>query len=119
VHHFHTIFVPENSRKSVIILVWTMRNKIRITSTASPREQLIIFHLCPGDCRLQHHLHHKFGIGESDMCPSNTEPMPVDHALTRCPKLATLMEEIWPNGSKVQEQLHQTTMYITEAGQSI
>jgi hypothetical protein len=34
------------------------------------RGQVIIFHLCIGQCRLQHHLHHKFGIGESDMCPT-------------------------------------------------
>jgi hypothetical protein len=53
--------------------------------------------------------------------------MAVDLVLTRCPKLATLMgEEVWPNGTEVQEQLfdnleqfHQTTMYITEAGLSI
>jgi hypothetical protein len=41
----------------------------------------------------------------------------------RCQKLATLRKEICPNGTEVQEQLfgnleqlHQTTMYITEAG---
>jgi hypothetical protein len=43
---------------------------------------------------------------QSDMCPSNTQPMTVDHVLTRCPKLTTLMrEEIWPNGTDVQKQL--------------
>jgi hypothetical protein len=55
---------------------------------------VIIFHPRTGHCRLQHHLHHKFGIGESDWCPCNTEPMTADHALTRYPKLATLRDEI-------------------------
>jgi hypothetical protein len=52
--------------------------------------------------------------------------MTVDHVLTRCPKPATLREDIWPNGTEVQEQLlgnleqrHQTTKYITAAGLSI
>jgi hypothetical protein len=42
--------------------------------------------------------------------------MTVNDDLTRCPNLATLREEIWPNGTEVQEQLfgnleqfHQTT----------
>jgi hypothetical protein len=30
--------------------------------------------------------------------------MTVDHVLTRYPKLATLREKIWPNGTEVQEQ---------------
>jgi hypothetical protein len=45
---------------------------------------------------IKHHLHHKFGIGESDMCPCNTEPMIVNHVLKWCPKHATLGEEILP-----------------------
>jgi hypothetical protein len=42
---------------------------------------------------------------------------------TKCPKLATLREEIWPNGTDVQEQLfgnleqlHPMAIFITEAG---
>jgi hypothetical protein len=46
--------------------------------------------------------------------------MTVYHVPTRCPRPATLREEIWPNGTEVQDQLfgiqeqfHQTTMFIT------
>jgi hypothetical protein len=48
------------------------------------------------------------------------EPMTVDQVLARCSNLATRREEIWPNGTEVQEQLfgnleqlHQTTMVRT------
>jgi hypothetical protein len=47
--------------------------------------------------------------------------MTVDPVFTRCSKLATLREEIWPKGTEVQDQLlgdleqvHHT-MNITEA----
>jgi hypothetical protein len=52
--------------------------------------------------------------------------MTVDHVLTRCPKLPTQREDIWLNRTEVEEQLfvnleqlHQMTMFITEAGLSI
>jgi hypothetical protein len=45
------------------------------------REQVIIFRLRT-HCRLQHHLNYEFRIGESDMCPCNTQPMTVDNVLT-------------------------------------
>jgi hypothetical protein len=52
--------------------------------------------------------------------------MTFNQVLTRWWKLATPREEIWPNGTEVQEQLfgkleelHHMTMYTTEAGLSI
>jgi hypothetical protein len=36
------------------------------------------------------------------MFPCNTEPMTVEHVITRCLKLATLKEEIWANGTEVK-----------------
>jgi hypothetical protein len=51
----------------------------------SIREQVIIFRLRTGHTRLRHHLYNKFRIGESDICPCDTEPMIVEPILGRCP----------------------------------
>jgi hypothetical protein len=45
------------------------------------------------------HLYNKFQIGESDICPCNTENMTVEHILGRYPKLKTIRMEIWPEGT--------------------
>jgi hypothetical protein len=60
----------------------------------SRREQVIIFRLRTGHNRLRHHLFNKFRIGESDICPGDTEPMTLEHILGRCPRLATVGKEI-------------------------
>jgi hypothetical protein len=51
------------------------------------------------------HVWRKFRIGESDICPCDTEPMTVEHILGRCPRLATVRMEIWPEGTCLLDQL--------------
>jgi hypothetical protein len=73
------------------------RNTIRIPSTASPGESkwsYSAYAQASADYNIIN-----CGIGESDMCLCNTEPMTVDHVLTTCLNLATPREEMWPNGT--------------------
>jgi len=87
------------------------------------REQVVMFRLRTGHNRLRHHLYTKFRIGESDTCPCGTEPMTVQHILGRCPKLAALRRETWPEGTRLQDQLYgdvqqlrKTTAFIIKSG---
>ena len=42
-------------------------------------------------------------------CPCGTESMTVQHVLGRCPNLAALRRETWPEGTYLQDQLHWAT----------
>ena len=57
---------------------------------------------------------------ETDICFCDTEPMTVDHSLAaRCPHWANLWEEIWPNGTCIQDQLYGETDQLPRAANFI
>jgi hypothetical protein len=79
-------------------------NTIRITtSTASQGDSKWSYSTSSDHCRLQYHLYHKFGIGESDVPLQHraSDSRPCSHKM---PKLTTLREQIWPDGTEVQQQ---------------
>jgi hypothetical protein len=71
----------------------------------------------------KHHLHHKFGIGEHDMCPCNTEPMTADHVLIKMPMLFFHILPIYSQITHIQyHSLHkigESLQLVTTANASL
>ena len=53
--------------------------------TLNNPEQIILFRLSTGHKRLNAHMYNKFKVGESEMCPCNTDIMTAEYLLHHCP----------------------------------
>ena len=69
-------------------------------------EQVVIFRLRTGHNRLNHHMHTKFGIGQSDQCPCETGSMTTEHLLQSCPRHDDLRNQTWPKATSVARKLY-------------
>ena len=86
------------------------------------KEQVVIFRLRTGHCRLKKHMHDRFKVGESPNCSCGVEQS-VEHVLQHCSKLANLRLQTWPLGASLVEKLwgslealRKTTGYIEKSG---
>ena len=89
----------------------------------SRAEQVIIFRLRTGHCRLKQHLHKKFRLSPSSTCSCGEAEETVEHVLQDCRNLRMLRDEMWPQPANMQDklygsvnQLQQTATYISRAG---
>ena len=87
------------------------------------REQVKIFRLRTGHNRLLHHMHTKFGIGQSGECPCGEGPMTTDHILQECMVHAASRRKYWPTPTAVEaklygtlEELRWTAAFIEDTG---
>ena len=74
------------------------------TDHLTRRQQIIIFRLRTGHCRLLAHLN-KIRVSHTDECPCGTESQTPEHILQSCPLYDNLRRATWPNGEDVQEKL--------------
>ena len=88
----------------------------------SRAEQVVIFRLRTGHCRLKQHLHRKLHLSPSPTCSCGEAEETVEHVLQDCQLLRTLRDEMWPQPTSVQGklygsvgQLRQTALYISRA----
>ena len=88
----------------------------------SRKEQVIIFRLRTGHCRLNKHMHDRFKVGESSRCPCGGDQT-VEHVLQHCSKHANLRFQTWPLGASLAEKLEgslealrKTTGFIEKSG---
>ena len=89
----------------------------------SRSEQVCIVRLRTGHSRLRHHMHTKFRIGESAVCPCGTAPMTVEHLLQDCPTHQNLRAKTWPADQPLREKLYgsleslrRTAAFVGETG---
>ena len=74
------------------------------TDYLTRRQQIIIFRLRTGHCRLLSHLN-KIRISHTDECPCGTESQTPEHILQSCPLYDSLRQATWPDGEDLQEKL--------------
>ena len=89
-------------------------------------EQVKIFRLRTGHNRLRHHLHTKFSIGTTGLCPCNEALMTAEHILQDCRIHQREREKNWPSpvalGTKLYgtlEELRATAAFIMDIGVDI
>ena len=72
----------------------------------SKTEQVCIVRLRTGHSRILHHMHTKFRIGESSVCPCGTASMTVKHLRQDCSTHRNLRIKIWPVDQPLREKLY-------------
>nr|KAG5694078.1 hypothetical protein BaRGS_033697 [Batillaria attramentaria] len=71
------------------------------------REQVKLFRLRTGHNRLYHHMHTKFGTGQSGECPRGEGPMTTDHILQDCTTHEVASRrKYWPTPTAVETKLY-------------
>ena len=70
------------------------------------QDQVIIFRLRTGHCRLKGHLYNKMQIGDNATCPCGTSDMSVEHVLQECERLTTIRKEQWQSAVSMNEKLY-------------
>ena len=88
-------------------------------------QQVVIFRLRTGHCRLRSHLH-RLGLSHTPNCPCETGPHTPEHVLQDCPLHQDLRKQLWPDGATLagklwgtKDDLLQTTHFISSAGLEI
>ena len=83
------------------------------------KQQVIIFRLRTGHCRLLSHLY-KLKISHTDECPCGTGTQTPEHILQMCPTYDHLRSQFWPERVDLREKLwgpagclRQTADFIT------
>jgi len=89
-------------------------------------EQVIIFRLRTGHNRLNAHMHAKFKLSPSPLCPCSNESQTAEHILQRCPRMNQLRMDVWPEKTSVQtkiygamEDLRRTATFIARSGMTV
>ena len=85
------------------------------------QQQVVVFRLRTGHCRLNYHMH-RLGLSHTPDCPCSTGPHTPEHVLQTCPLHLDLKIQLWPNGATLAEklwgnkqQLETTTKFISSA----
>ena len=88
-------------------------------------QQVVIFRLRTGHCRLRSHLY-RLGLSHTPNCPCETGPHTPEHVLQDCPLHQDLRTQLWPDGATLtgklwgtKNDLLQTTHFISSAGLEI
>ena len=87
---------------------WRKRHKIEGNdeiSSLSRNDQVIIFRLRTGHCRLLSHMY-KLKISHTDECPCGTDQQTPEHILQSCPTYHELRQKIWPSEEDLKEKLY-------------
>ena len=89
------------------------------------KQQVVIFRLRTGHCRLRSHLY-RLGLSHTPNCPCETGPHTPEHVLQDCPLHQDLRTQLWPDGATLAGKLWgtkmdllQTTHFISSAGLEI
>ena len=89
------------------------------------QQQVTIFRLRCGHCRLLQHLC-RLGLSHTDSCPCQTAPQSPEHVLQDCPLNEEARTKQWPNNTSMEEklwgnltQLRQTCEFFQETGLDI
>lgn len=84
-------------------------------------QQVVIFRLRTGHCRLRFHMH-RLGLSYTPDCPCDTGPHTPEHVLQTCPLHQDLRTQLWPNGATLADklwgnkpELEKTTTFISSA----
>jgi ribonuclease HI len=87
------------------------------------QQQVVIFRLRTGHCRLNQHMYKKFRLTESPKCHCGEDDETVEHVLQHCHLLETLRKQVWPTPVPLQQKLHgsvsdlhRTTDFISRSG---
>ena len=70
------------------------------------QQQVVIFRLRTGHNRLNHHLHRRFRLVPSPLCPCGEADQTAEHILQDCGDLRDLREEMWPTPTSLREKLY-------------
>ena len=88
----------------------------------SRKQQVIIFRLRTGHCRLQAHLY-RIRISHTEECPCGTSTQTQEHILQSCPQHDTLRQATWTEEVDLSEKLwgaatslRRTADFITQTG---
>ena len=77
------------------------------------KQQVVIFRLRTGHCRLRSHLH-RLGLSHTPDCPCDTSPHTPEHVIQCCPDYKDLRNQQWPNGATLAEKLWGTKQQLTQ-----
>ena len=77
------------------------------------KQQVVIFRLRTGHCRLRSHLH-RLGLSHTPNCPCDTGPHTPEHILQSCPQYQDLRTQQWPHGATIAEKLWGTKQDLTK-----
>ena len=70
------------------------------------KSQVIIFRLRTGHCKLKGHMHNKFRVGDSSLCPCNTgAEMTPFYILQECPNFTQQRNKFWPEKTSERQKL--------------
>ena len=72
--------------------------------TLDRTQQVIIFRVRTGHCRLLSHLY-RLRLAHTDECPCGTDSQTPEHILQSCPSHNTLRQETWPYPVDLNEKL--------------
>ena len=83
------------------------------------RQQVAIFRLRTGHCRLNRHMN-RMNLSPSPLCPCGLEDQTPQHILQTCPMYQELRQRVWPSVTSLQaklygslEELEKTTQFIS------
>ena len=89
-------------------------------------ELVILSRLRTGHNRHNAHMYNKFKVGESEMCPCNTDIMTAEHLQGHCRLHDALRWDMWPEPTLLRdklyghlEQLRRTAAFVRTTGISI
>ena len=69
-------------------------------------QHVILFRLRTGHNRLYAHMHSKFRVGESKMCPCNADIMTAEQLLQHCQLHDALRRDMWPEPMSLRVKLY-------------
>ena len=69
-------------------------------------QQVVIFRLRTGHCRLNSHLSKKMKLMPSPTCPCGIEDQTPEHVLQTCPLFQEQRKQVWPNATPLHTKLH-------------
>ena len=69
-------------------------------------QQVVIFRLRTGHCRLNSHLSKKMKLVPSSTCPCGLEDQTPEHVLQTCPLFQEQRKQVWPNATPLHTKLH-------------
>ena len=72
--------------------------------TLDRTQQVIIFRVRTGHCRLLSHLY-RLRLAHTDECPCGTDSQTPEHILQSCPSHNSLRQETWPYPVDLNEKL--------------
>ena len=86
-------------------------------------QQVVIFRLRTGHCRLKAHLFRKMKLAPSPICPCGLEEQTPEHILQICPLFQEQREQVWPTTAPLRTKLYgcqrdmeDTTTFVSLTG---